>query len=63
MGQVKPWKVVEGNEKEDQTITPVTNEIIHSRKTSSKGTKDGERSCRDRIKRGTETSSRDHHKD
>jgi hypothetical protein len=59
--QVKPWEVVEGNKKEDQTTTPTTHEVIDSRGTSSKGIGDGEKSCIDGEEGRVETSSRDYH--
>ncbi len=60
--QVKLWKVVERNKKEDQTTTLTIHEIIDSRRISYEGIKDGFKSCKDKKEGRIETSPRDHHK-
>jgi hypothetical protein len=47
-GQVKPWKVVEGNKEENQTTTLATHEVPNSRGINFEGIRDGEGSCKDK---------------
>ncbi len=60
--QVKPWEVVKGNKKENQTTTPTIPKVIDSRGTSSKGVRNGEGSCRGGKEGRIETLSKDYHK-